>query len=55
MTDVIVVGAGMAGLKAANELVAQGRSVVVLEAKDRVGGRLKAAEVGGLVGDLGGQ
>ena len=45
--DVIVVGAGVAGLKAAQELVAAGRSVIVLEAKDRVGGRLKHAEVAG--------
>jgi monoamine oxidase len=37
--DVIVVGAGMAGLTAAKDLVAKGRSVVVLEATDRIGGR----------------
>jgi len=53
--DVIVVGAGVAGLKAAQELVAAGRSVVVLEAKDRVGGRLKHAEVAGRAVDVGGQ
>ena len=53
--DVIVVGAGVAGLKAAQELVAAGRSVLVLEAKDRVGGRLKHAEVAGRAVDLGGQ
>jgi monoamine oxidase len=53
--DVIVVGAGVAGLKAAQELVAAGRSVIVLEAKDRVGGRLKHAEVAGRAVDLGGQ
>lgn len=54
-TDVIVVGAGMAGLKAAQDLVAQGLSVVVLEAKDRVGGRLKPATVAGRRVDVGGQ
>jgi monoamine oxidase len=53
--DVIVVGAGLAGLKAAQELVAQGRSVILLEAKDRVGGRLKSTSVAGSIGDVGGQ
>lgn len=53
--DVIVVGAGFAGLKAAQELVRQGRSVIVLEADERVGGRVKAGEVAGRVVDFGGQ
>lgn len=38
--DVIVVGAGLAGLRAATDLVAAGRDVVVIEARDRVGGRV---------------
>jgi monoamine oxidase len=37
--DVIVIGAGIAGLVAARELSKQGQSVLVLEARDRIGGR----------------
>ncbi len=53
--DVIVVGAGCAGLKAALEVSEARLSVIVLEANDRVGGRLKRAEVAGRAADLGGQ
>jgi monoamine oxidase len=38
--DVVVIGAGFAGLTAARNVAAGGRSVVVLEARDRVGGRV---------------
>ena len=39
-TDVIIVGAGAAGLAAARELSAAGRDVIVLEARERIGGRI---------------
>ncbi len=54
-TEVAVVGAGIAGLVAAAELVAAGREVVVLEARDRVGGRVLNVEIGGEANELGGQ
>ncbi|HEY0715578.1 MAG TPA: NAD(P)/FAD-dependent oxidoreductase [Polyangia bacterium] len=38
--DVIVIGAGMAGLAAADRLATKGRRVLVLEGRDRVGGRI---------------
>ena len=53
--DIVVVGAGLAGLKAAGDLVSRGRTVTVLEAADRVGGRLKAGEIAGRIADYGGQ
>ena len=42
---VVVVGAGLAGLTAAEDLVAHGADVTVLEARDRVGGRTHGIEV----------
>jgi monoamine oxidase len=54
--DVIVVGAGLAGLVAARQLVAARRQVLVLEARDRVGGRTVNASIGaGKVVEMGGQ
>ena len=53
--DVIVIGAGLAGLTAAREIVKAGRSVFVLEARDRVGGRvLNHALSNGGYSELGG-
>ena len=53
--DVVVIGAGATGLSAAHALQRAGRSVVVLEARDRVGGRLWTDEIDGVDLELGGQ
>lgn len=53
--DVVIVGAGAAGLTAAHELKKAGLSVVVLEARDRVGGRLWTDVIDGAVLEIGGQ
>ena len=51
--DVLVIGAGMAGLAAARDLQRAGKRVVVLEARQRLGGRVWTAQVHGLTVDLG--
>ena len=53
--DVVVVGAGLAGLTAAYKLMRQGRSVLLLEANDRVGGRVVNHALGdGEISEAGG-
>jgi monoamine oxidase len=57
-SDYVVVGAGLAGLSVATQLRDRGASVTVLEARDRVGGRIFSAsrdEGDGVVLDLGAQ
>ena len=53
--DVVVIGAGFAGLVAARDLIEAGRNVVVLEARDRTGGRTYSSTFPGtdVVIDLG--
>ncbi|WP_130505711.1 flavin monoamine oxidase family protein [Microterricola gilva] len=51
--ETIVIGAGVSGLTAARLLMKAGRRVVVLEARDRIGGRVHTDRHDGLVTDLG--
>lgn len=53
MADVLVVGAGMGGLAAAVALAARGLEVEVLEAGERVGGKMGIVEVDGVEADTG--
>ena len=53
--DVVIVGAGVSGLTAANELKRAGLSVAVLEARDRAGGRLWTDVIDGAMLEIGGQ
>jgi hypothetical protein len=52
-TDVVVIGAGVAGLAAARRLAIAGREVCVIDASDDVGGRIRTDKVDGLLLDRG--
>ena len=51
--DAVVIGAGLAGLACAQQLIAAGRKVVVLEARQRIGGRIWTKQLQGSAIDLG--
>ena len=51
--DVVVVGAGLAGLAAARQLCVHGLNVLVLEAGDDVGGRVRTDRIDGFTFDRG--
>ncbi|MCQ3986267.1 FAD-dependent oxidoreductase, partial [Klebsiella pneumoniae] len=50
--DAVVIGAGFSGLNAARILRGEGKKIVVLEARDRVGGRTKHGQIAGYDIDL---
>jgi monoamine oxidase len=52
--DVIVIGGGFAGVTAAREAAQRGRSVLLLEARDRIGGRTWTAPWAGASIEYGG-
>ena len=51
--DAVIIGAGLAGLACAQQLIAAGRKVVVLEARQRIGGRIWSEQRQGYAIDLG--
>ena len=53
MHDVVVIGAGLAGLRCAVVLAERGLEVVVLEARDRIGGRVDTDRSWGVPIELG--
>ena len=52
-TDVVIIGAGLAGLRAAQILEAAGRNVVIVERSTRIGGRVATRHIDGFTIDEG--
>ena len=52
-TEILIIGAGLCGLALADHLRRVGREYLLIEARDRLGGRIERAEVGGAAYDLG--
>ena len=52
-STIIVIGAGISGLAAAYELQKAGQEVIILEARDHVGGRMTTVDWGGFKVDIG--
>jgi monoamine oxidase len=48
LSDVLIIGAGVAGIAAAGELASAGKQVILLEARDRVGGRILTVHPSGI-------
>lgn len=55
MAKVIIIGAGASGLACAAKLISKGFDVTILEAENRIGGRIHSVPFGGTVVDLGAQ
>jgi monoamine oxidase len=51
--DIVIVGGGAAGIGAARGLAGHGRSILLIEARDRIGGRAHSARLGDAMVDLG--
>jgi monoamine oxidase len=54
ISEVVVIGGGLAGLTVAHRLLLEGIDVHLYEARNRVGGRIFTAKVGGCIAELGG-